>query len=166
MGRAIGLPVSLHVVSVAKRCKAAPISVNSPFVSLYCTRSLKSVHDMGSSFAPNHIGMPLVSPKLKLDFPASPGPDEPQHQRRTADLGVDGWAELPDRAPPVPLHGATPKRSRSSLKHAGHDLDPPAAEHSAEARGRFILDHDPAAAARSDGPQLTATNQPPHELSG
>ena len=44
------------------------ISVNSPFVSLYCTRTLKSVHDMGSSFAPNHIGMPLVSPKLKLDF--------------------------------------------------------------------------------------------------
>jgi hypothetical protein len=35
----------------------------------------------------------------------------------------------------------------------------------AEARGRFILDHDPAAAAQSDGPQLTATNQPPHELS-
>ena len=29
---------------------------------------MKSVHDMGSSFAPNHIGMPLVSPKLKLDF--------------------------------------------------------------------------------------------------
>ncbi len=23
---------------------------------------------MGSTFAPNHIGMPLVSPKLKLDF--------------------------------------------------------------------------------------------------
>jgi fatty acid desaturase len=23
---------------------------------------------MGSSFAPNHIGMPLVSPSLKLDF--------------------------------------------------------------------------------------------------
>jgi hypothetical protein len=62
------LPVSLHVVSVAKRCKAAPISVNPPFVSLYCTRSLKSVHDMSSSFAPNHIGMPLLSPKLKLDF--------------------------------------------------------------------------------------------------
>ena len=41
----------------------------------------------------------------------------------------------------------------------------PAAEHSAEARGRFILDHDPAAAAQSDGPQLTATNQLPHELS-
>ena len=58
------------------------------------------------------------------------------------------------------------KAQPSSLKHAGRDLDPPAAEHSAEARGRFILDHDPAAAARSDGPQLTATNQPPHELSG
>ena len=39
------------------------------------------------------------------------------------------------------------------------------ADHSAEARGRFILDHDPAAAPQSDGPQLTATNQPPHELS-
>jgi hypothetical protein len=36
---------------------------------------------------------------------------------------------------------------------------------SAEARGRFILDQDPAAAAQSDGPQLTATIQPPHELS-
>jgi hypothetical protein len=96
------------MVSVAKRCKAAPISVNSPFVSLYCTRSLKSVHDMGSSLAANHIGMPLVSPKLKLDFRASPGADEPQHQRRTADLCVDGWAELPDRAPPVPLHSTTP----------------------------------------------------------
>jgi hypothetical protein len=35
----------------------------------------------------------------------------------------------------------------------------------ARKRGRFILDHDPAAAAQSDGPQLTATNQPPHELS-
>jgi fatty acid desaturase len=23
---------------------------------------------MGASFAPNHIGMPLVSPKLRLDF--------------------------------------------------------------------------------------------------
>ena len=34
-----------------------------------------------------------------------------------------------------------------------------------EARGRFILDHDPPAAVQSDVPQLTATNQPPHELS-
>jgi hypothetical protein len=47
------------------------ISVNSPFVSLYCARTLKSVHDMGSSFAPNHIGVPLVSPKLKLDVARS-----------------------------------------------------------------------------------------------
>jgi hypothetical protein len=46
VGFAIGLLVSLHVVSVAKRCKAAPISVSSPLVSLYCTRSLKSVHDI------------------------------------------------------------------------------------------------------------------------
>jgi hypothetical protein len=32
-------------------------------------------------------------------------------------------------------------------------------------RGRLILDHDRAAAAQCDGPQLTATNQRPHELS-
>jgi hypothetical protein len=50
-------------------------------------------------------------------------------------------------------------------KHAGRDLDPRAAEHSAEARGRFILDHDPASAGQFDGPQLTATNQLPRELS-
>jgi fatty acid desaturase len=60
---------------------------------------------MGSSFAPNHIGMPLVSPEAGLL--ASPGPDEPQHQRRIADLGLYGWTELSDRAPPVPLYGAT-----------------------------------------------------------
>jgi hypothetical protein len=39
--------VSLHVVSVAKRCKAAPISVVS-FVSLNCTRTW-SVHDNRTS---------------------------------------------------------------------------------------------------------------------
>ncbi len=69
MGFAIGLPsvVTRGVGSEALQC--GTISVNSPFVSPYCTRTLKSVHDMGSSFAPpNHIGMPLVSPKLKLDF--------------------------------------------------------------------------------------------------
>jgi hypothetical protein len=46
--------------------------------------------------------------------------------------------------------------TRDRLPHAGQ---------SAEARQRFILDHDPGAAAQSDGPQLTATNQPPHERS-
>jgi hypothetical protein len=62
---------------------------------------------MGSSFAPNHIDMPLVSLQAEAGLPAPPGPDEPQYQRRIADLGLHGWAELPDRAPPVPLHGAT-----------------------------------------------------------
>jgi hypothetical protein len=60
---------------------------------------------MGASFAPNHIGMPLVSPKFKLDFlrrqvlmsrNISGGPPH---------LGVHGWAELPDRTPPVSPNG-------------------------------------------------------------
>ena len=70
---------------------------------------------MGSSFAPpNHIGMPLVSPKLKLDFlrrqvlmsrNISGGPP----------ISVCSWVELPDRAPPVPLHGATQTTERLTL---------------------------------------------------
>jgi fatty acid desaturase len=62
---------------------------------------------MGSSFAPNHIGMPLVSAKLKLDF-----------LRRQVLMSRNisggplisvfmGGLKLPDRAPPIPLHGAT-----------------------------------------------------------
>ncbi len=46
-------------------------------------------------------------------------------------------------------------------KVVGYTRDGSRTLSSAEARGRFI----PAAAAQSDGPQLTATNQPPHELS-
>ena len=45
---------------------------------------------MGSSFAPNHVGMPLVSSQLKLDFLRRQVLDEPQYQRRTADLGIHG----------------------------------------------------------------------------
>ena len=66
MGFAISLPSVVTRGVGSEALQGGAISVNSPFVSLYCT--LKSVHDMGSSFAPNHIGMPLVSPKLKLDF--------------------------------------------------------------------------------------------------
>ncbi len=50
-------------------------------------------------------------------------------------------------------------------KVVGYTRDGSRTLSSAEARGRFILDHDSAAAAQSDGPRLTATNQPPHELS-
>jgi len=46
--------------------------------------------------------------------------------------------------------------TRDRLPHAGQ---------SAEACRRFILHHDPAAAAQPDGPHLTATNLPPHERS-
>ena len=67
-GVAISLPSVVTRGVGSEALQGGAISVNSPFVSLYCTRTLKSVHDMGSSFAPNHIGMPLVSPKLKLDF--------------------------------------------------------------------------------------------------
>jgi hypothetical protein len=70
---------------------------------------------MGSSFAPNHIGMPLVSPRLKLDAPS--GPDESQHTRRTLHIDPHGRPQLPDRTPPLPLDGppcpakgATPRR--------------------------------------------------------
>ena len=91
MGFAIGLPsvVTRGVGSEALQC--GTISVNSPFVSPYCTRTLKSVHDMGSSFAPpNHIGHAAGLAQIETGLPASPGPDEPQHQRRTADLCVRG----------------------------------------------------------------------------
>ena len=58
---------------------------------------------MGGSFAPNHKGMPIV-PRHEHRLPAPPDPDVAQHQRRLADRGRDGRAQLPDRAPPVPEH--------------------------------------------------------------
>jgi len=45
--------------------------------------------------------------QAEAGLPAPAGPDEPQHQRRIADVDLHGWAELSDRAPPVPVHGAT-----------------------------------------------------------
>ena len=63
---------------------------------------------MGSSFAPNHIGMPLVSPKLKLDFLRRQVLMSRNISGGPAGIDLHGRAELPDRTSPVPLHGATP----------------------------------------------------------
>jgi hypothetical protein len=95
VGFAIGLPSVVTRGVGAKRCKAAPISVNSPYVSLYCTRTLKSVHDMGSSFAPNNIGIPLVSSKFELDFLRRQVLMSRNISGRTADVDIHGRAELP-----------------------------------------------------------------------
>jgi hypothetical protein len=60
---------------------------------------------LGSSFAPNHIGMPLVFPKTKIGLLAPTGPDESQHQRRTLHVDTPGRSQLPNRTPLVPLDG-------------------------------------------------------------
>ena len=84
---------------------------------------------MGSSFAPNHIGMPLVSPKPEARLPPPPGPDEPQHHRRPADVDLHGRPQLPDRAPPVPVDRPTapsqdPTPGRRLLRRRRRPLHP------------------------------------------
>ena len=69
--RTTGAPVRLHRPrGVASTPSAPAISDCSqelvPFRFAGLLTALGSRH--GLSFAPNHIGMPLVSPKLKLDF--------------------------------------------------------------------------------------------------
>ena len=58
---------------------------------------------LGFSFAPNHIGMPLVSPKLKLDFLRRQVLMSRNITRRAIHVGIHGGLELPGRAPPVSL---------------------------------------------------------------
>ena len=64
---------------------------------------------MGATFAPNHIGMPLVPAEAQARLPPPPGPDEPQYQRRP--LGVDPvWAGSTIRSSTTcfpPCHGRT-----------------------------------------------------------
>ena len=60
---------------------------------------------MGSSFAPNHIGMPLVSPRLKLDFLRRQVLMSRNITGGPLDLDLHGRSQLPDRTPPVPLDG-------------------------------------------------------------
>ena len=61
---------------------------------------------LGSSFAPNHKGMPILDPADRTGFLRLAGPHLPQRPWRLADRLRAGWAELPDRAPPVPVHAA------------------------------------------------------------
>ena len=61
---------------------------------------------MGMAFAPNHKGMPLVPGGREARLPPSPGADEPQHPRQSGARHGDGRAQLPDRAPPVPVDAA------------------------------------------------------------
>ena len=56
---------------------------------------------MGMSFAPNHKGMPIVSPEGESRFPPSTGVDESEHPGEQAHRPCDGWAQLPDRTSPV-----------------------------------------------------------------
>ena len=59
---------------------------------------------LGASFAPNHKGMPILDAGRPHRLPAPPGAHLPQRPRRLAHRPRPGRPELPDRAPPVPLH--------------------------------------------------------------
>ncbi len=67
---------------------------------------------MGMAFAPNHKGMPLVPKDVKLDFLRRQvlmsrniaGQSRARHRH--------GRAQLPDRAPPVPIDAAAPSSRR------------------------------------------------------
>ena len=59
---------------------------------------------MGASFAPNHIGMPIIGAGREAGLLQQAGPHLAQRLRRLVGHGVDGRSELPDRAPPVPEH--------------------------------------------------------------
>ena len=66
---------------------------------------------MGMAFAPNHKGMPLVPAEAEDRLPPTSGADESQHPGLSAPRHRDGRAELPDRAPSVPVHApAAPSR--------------------------------------------------------
>ena len=61
---------------------------------------------MGMAFAPNHKGMPLVPEGREARLPPPPGADEPQHRGQPHPRHRHGRAQLPDRAPPVPVDAA------------------------------------------------------------
>jgi Fatty acid desaturase len=53
--------------------------------------------------------------QVEAGLPTSAGVDEPQHQRRIADLSLHGRAELPDRTPPLSLDGPPHLRKAQPL---------------------------------------------------
>ncbi len=63
---------------------------------------------MGFTFAPNHIGMPLVSAKLKLDFLRRQVLMSRNIRGGRLDVDLHGWSQLPDRTPFVPVDGPPP----------------------------------------------------------
>ena len=60
---------------------------------------------MGSSFAPNHVGMPIVAGGREARLLEQAGAYGAQRLRRLVGDAVDGRPQLPDRAPPLPEHG-------------------------------------------------------------
>ena len=63
---------------------------------------------MGAFFAPNHKGMPIVPAGVKMDFFSK---QVRTSRKISGGRGMghsDGRAQLPDRASPVPEHGAAP----------------------------------------------------------
>ena len=70
---------------------------------------------MGSSFAPNHKGMPtMTGPRL----PPQASADLPQPPRRADHRLRLRRSELPDRAPPVPDHAQATPASRTAHRAA------------------------------------------------
>ena len=69
-------------------------------------RGLRLLHGFLIRPQPHRDATGLAEAEVGLSAPA--GADEPQHQRRTADVDLHGRAELSGRAPLVPLHGSTP----------------------------------------------------------
>ena len=61
---------------------------------------------MGATFAPNHIGMPIVPRQAGLLQQA--GTDVAERVRPLVGDDLDGRPQLPDRAPPVPQHAPAP----------------------------------------------------------
>lgn len=59
---------------------------------------------LGCVFAPNHKGMLMVTPEMRLDFLRRRGADLAQRPRQPGARHPDGWPQLPDRAPPLPQH--------------------------------------------------------------
>jgi hypothetical protein len=60
-----------------------------------------------ASFAPNHVGMPIVPRDAKLDFLNKQGAHLTQRRWPLVGHGADGRTQLPDGTPPVPEHAAT-----------------------------------------------------------
>ena len=78
---------------------------------------------LGCSFAPNHKGMPILAAVRQDRLPAPPGADLAQRPRRLAHRLRARRPELPDRAPPVPVHATAepapgPAAGRRVLRRA------------------------------------------------